>query len=176
MRQKMKTVLGMYATRDGVQFAVEAFRDAGFKNSDISVVLPEHMPVEEIGGQHRKDRVTSRGSVGLTAFSALNPVVPGAQEEGILMLGPMSQAANGTAQECTPEGLEDALMMLGISECDTGGYADKVLQGRALLSVHCENADLAAAARRLHCDLGGMDLFTARQAGPYRSMAFSSGR
>lgn len=177
MQQSTRAVLGMYMSRDGVQFAVEAFRDAGFKNSDISVVLPENMPAEELEKHPRKNR-SACDDVEITARSA---AVLDGKEETLLIVGPMAQAPDGAACEWAPEELEAALITMGIPEYDTGEYAGKVLRGRALLSVHCENADKTAAARSLHGDLGGMDVFTARQAEPmigklYRSMAFSSGR
>jgi hypothetical protein len=186
MDLRTKVVLGMYTTRDGVQFAVEAFRDAGFKNSDISVVLPENMPVEELGLPTRKESVRSCDDVEIAAGSAANTIdaargaaVLDGPEETFLIVGPAARALDGAARECAPEELEAALVTMGIPERDTGGYANKVLRGRALLSVHCDNAEMAAAARGLHGDLGGMDVFTARQAEPmigklYRTMAFSS--
>src|SRR5579871_254035 len=188
MQERIKAVLGMYTTRDGVQLAVEAFRDAGFENCDISVVLPENMPVEELGRASRKSGSASCDDVEIAGGSAAKKVdspraaaVLERQEDTLLIVGPLAQRLDGNARECAPEDLEATLLLLGIPERDTGGYADKVLRGRALLSIHCADADKAMAARRLHGDLGGMDVFTARHADPmikklYRSMAFSSGR
>ena len=45
---KNKSVLGIYATRNGVENAVTAFKDGGFSNSDISVLLPENLGSKEI--------------------------------------------------------------------------------------------------------------------------------
>ena len=180
MDQRMKVVLGMYTTRDGVQFAVEAFRDAGFKNSDISVVLPENMPVEELGVPARKEGEIPTHGRSKPVDTPRSATVLEKQEESLLIVGSMAEALGGAARECSPEELEVALAMMGIPECDTEGYAYKILRGEALLSVHCENAEMAAAARGLHGDLGGMDVFTARQTEPiigelYRTMAFSGG-
>ena len=175
-------------TRDGIQFAVEAFRDAGFKNSHISVVLPENMAVKEVAAPSRKHR-PARDNVEVAASARTKKAettsataVLDEQEEALLSVGPVAQSPDCSPCEWAPEELEAALLMLGIPQYDTGEYADKVLRGgRALLSVHCENADRTAAARRLHGDLGGMDVFTSRQTEPmtgklYRSMAVSSGR
>lgn len=186
MQQKMRAVLGMYVTRDGVLLAVEAFQEAGFNSCDISVVWPESMQAEEIAKPRKDGRAFHNGGVAARAGTkradiAHPTAVLDRHEETLLIAGPMAQAPDGAPCERAAEELEAALLMLGLPEYDTSEYKGKVMRGRALLSVHCENADRTAAARRLHGDLGGMDVFTARRAEPmsgklYRSMAFSAGR
>jgi hypothetical protein len=53
--RRRKAVLGMYPTRSGVEIAVEAFRDAGFENGDISLVLPEEMMRDDFSSQELDD-------------------------------------------------------------------------------------------------------------------------
>jgi hypothetical protein len=73
-----------------------------------------------------------------------------------------------------------ALIHLGIPEYETEDYAGKVLDGNALLSVHCDSPEKTLAARRLHGDLGGMDVFIAhgaeRALDKTRSIAYSAGK
>lgn len=136
--QRLKAVLGMYPTRACVEIAVEAFRDAGFRTADISIVLPEKMTSD--------DFCTERAPASAEAL-------------------PCDLAT---------------LIRLGIPEYETEDYAGKVLEGNALLSVHCDSAEKTLAARRLHGDLGGMDVFIGhcadRVLNQTRSMAHSAGK
>jgi hypothetical protein len=169
MQPTPKAVLGMYPTRAGVEFAVEAFREAGFRNANISLVLPEKMPADDHSAERPRttaeimtcDNVEVAVLDGpLASLREVSPAtVPG--EGTFLIAGPIAQSLGGVTEECPPAELATALMHLGIPECETGGYTDRVLRGKALLSVQCDSAEEAAAARRLHGDLGGMDVFAA---------------
>lgn len=116
----------------------------------------------------------------LASLREVSPaIIPG--EGTFLVAGPIAQALGGVTEERQPAELAAALIGLGIPECETAGYADKVLRGKALLSVQCGSAEEAVAARRLHGDLGGMDVFTTRHVEHAltklrRSMAAAAGQ
>ena len=45
---KNKSVLGIYATRNGVETGIIGLREAGFPNTDVSVLLPENLGPKEL--------------------------------------------------------------------------------------------------------------------------------
>jgi hypothetical protein len=184
MDQKTKSVLGIYPTRAGVEIAVEAFRDAGFRNADISLVLPEKMSTEDAVTQRATKTTEAAGSddAEVAALSGplgwLDEIGPATISGGstFLVAGPIAQTLDDVAAECAPMELAAALIGIGVPECETEEYADKVLEGRALLSIRCDHAEEVVAARKLHGDVGGTDVFatgnTERDLGRfYRSMA-----
>jgi hypothetical protein len=58
---KNKSVFGIYSTRSEVESAVNALKDAGFSNSDVSVLLPENLGSKEV---ITKELVTKRSMKG----------------------------------------------------------------------------------------------------------------
>jgi hypothetical protein len=181
--QKRKAVLGMYPTRACVEIAVEAFCDAGFRTADISIVLPEKMTYDDFSAE----RVTALAEA---LPCDVEVAAPQEQSNAPAMTG-LSIGARGSFVAAGPVGqnvddptgpaeLAAALIDLGIPEYETEDYAGKVLEGNALLSVHCDSPEKALAARRLHGDLGGMDVFIAhcadRALNEARSMAHSAGK
>jgi hypothetical protein len=174
---RSNTVLGMYPTRACVEIAVEAFRDAGFKNAEISIVLPEKMTYHDFSaGKAISAAETLPCDVDMSAVAGPNAWAP---EGRFLATGLVAQRL-GDPTQGGPSELAAALIHMGIPEYETEDYADKVLKGKALLSIHCDSPERALAARRLHGDIGGMDVFVARSAertlGNNRWMACSAGK
>ena len=176
--QTLKAVIGMYPTRTGVEIAVEAFRDAGFKAANISVILPQRMTCNPAPGE-RRSTVAGIQTDDVEVVAA-DPQTPVSGEASILVAGPIGEGLDAT-EECAPADLVAALISLGVPENETEEYTDRVLQGKALLTVHCDTPEAAVAARRLHGDLGGMDVLVTREAEPVsdrpaRSMVSSVGK
>ena len=174
--QTLKAVIGMYPTRIGVEIAVEAFRDAGFKAANISVVLPQRMTCDPVA----EELAATLNAVFTDDVEVVAQETPVSGGSSILVAGPIAENLD-TAEECAPADLVAALISLGVPEYETEEYTDRVLHGRALLTVHCDSREAAVAARRLHGDLGGMDVLITREAEPacdepLRSMASSAGK
>jgi hypothetical protein len=174
MDKKPKTVLGIYPTRTGVESAVEAFRDAGFRSGDISLVVSEKMndetlypdratkTCEEAAPDHFKVVVID-GPLGW--LDELGPAAVRG-DGGLLVAGPIAQILECVPPEQSADKLAAALANVGVPKSGTNDYADKVLQGGALLSVHCDSTEAAVTARQLHGDLGGTDVFSTCPVGP----------
>lgn len=185
-QRRFKTVLGMYPTRSGVEIAVEAFHDAGFRTADISLVLPKTMTYDDLcaeqaaaSGEALQCGVEVLAPDGpLPAADALDNA-PRSAGRSCTAAGPVARNLEGSSQAASPE-LAATLIDLGIPAYETEGYAGKVRGGKALLSIYCDSPEQTLAARRLHGDLGGMDVFVAHSAdqgiGKGRSMACSAGR
>ena len=49
MAGKNTAVFGIYRSRAGAEEAVDALRAAGFRNADVSVLLPENQGTKDLG-------------------------------------------------------------------------------------------------------------------------------
>src|ERR1700722_18958991 len=130
MMAKNKSVLGIYGTRPGVENAVTAFKDAGFSNSAISVLLPENLGSKEIA----TDKAT-KAPEGATAGASTGAVVGGALGwlAGIgalaipgvgpfIAAGPIVAALAGLGVGGAVGGFTGALVGLGIPEYEAKRY------------------------------------------------------
>lgn len=189
MNRKPITVFGIYATCIGVEDAVEAFRDAGFHSADVSLLLPEKMIAEDLFIREATDTfemaTTGANSVAtidgpLGWLKEIRPAaIPG--ESKFIAAGPVAEALETSASNRSSGALAAVLTGFGIPENETGEYEAKIMQGVALLSVHCERAEMAERARHLHCDMGGTNVFSTTRAEtdsntPKRSMSQWAGR
>jgi hypothetical protein len=168
MDQKPITVFGIYPTRAAVETAVEAFRDAGFRNANISLVVPEKTSTENLfslgATSSAKDstEVTREDEFNKEPLVWLDEARPAkiAGQAKFIVAGPIARSLDEVDSEDATEGLAAALRNLGVPRAGTDEYARNVVQGRALLSVHCDGPEEAAIARRLYGDLGGTDIYS----------------
>lgn len=168
MDEKPIAVLGIYPTRAAVETAVEAFRDAGFRNADISLIVPEKTSTENLfaqGATSSAEETTevSRGD-GLNGgplgwLEEAHPAQIGGQAT-FIVAGPIARSLDEVDSSDPTEGVAAALNNLGVPRAGTDEYARNVVKGRALLSVHCDSPEEAAVARRLYGDLGGTDIYS----------------
>jgi hypothetical protein len=170
MDQKPLTVLGIYPTRAAVETAVEAFRDAGFRNADISLVVPENTSTENLFAQgatsSTKDttEVIREGEFNRGPLGWLEEARPAkiTGQATFIVAGPIARSLDDIDSDDPTEGLAAALNNLGVPRAGTKEYARSVVRGRALLSVHCDTPEEAAIATRLYGDLGGTDIYSTR--------------
>src|SRR5579864_4809287 len=128
-----KTVLGIYPTRDGVESAVEAFRDAGSRSGDISLVLSEQMSTEDLFPRRATKSVEKADPERFDVPSISGPlgwlqeVGPAAirGEGSYLVAGPIAQTLESVAAADATEKLAAALGNLGVPQNETREYADK---------------------------------------------------
>lgn len=167
MNQKPITVVGIYATRATVETAVEAFRDAGFKNTDISLVVPKKTNAKNLfalGATRSTEDASPVAREGDPHEGPLSWLEEGGTaridgEDAFIIAGPIAQALNDIDSRHPTERLAAALNNFGVPRASADEYAWKVVQRRALLSIHCDSAEEAAMARRLYGDLGGTDIY-----------------
>src|SRR4026207_2419262 len=74
MAGKNAAVFGVYRTRAGAEEAVDALRNAGFRNTDISVLLPENQGTKDFA--HKKDTKAPEGATtGATSGAVVGGVL-----------------------------------------------------------------------------------------------------
>jgi len=150
MTHKSIAVFGIYRDRGHSEEAVDALRGAGFRNSDVSVLLPDQAS--------EKNTRTPPGMVGgalgwLAGVGAF--AIPGAGP--FIASGPILGALAGVdAGEAG--GLTEALMGIGIPRHEAARYEGRVLEGSVLLSVYCEDPGWVKVGMDILRETGAKDV------------------
>jgi uncharacterized membrane protein len=150
----MKTVIGVFSTREEADRAVRSLEKEGYSAEDMSIVVKDK---EQVGGteddqDHRLADNTSAGAVAGGAVGGLAGLligigalaIPGIG--GLLIAGPIAAALGLTGAAATTVsgaltgalagGLIGALTSLGIPEREARYYEEKVREGAVLLLVN----------------------------------------
>ena len=169
---KNKSVFGIYSSRSGVENAVIALKDAGFQQSDISVLLPENLGNKEIATEKNtkapEGAVTGAGSgaviggtlgwlvgIGALAIPGLGPFIAA---------GPIMAALAGAGVGGAVGGVTGALVGMGIPEFEAKRYEGRLQKGGILVSVHCDTSEEVKRAKDILQRTGAEDISTAGEA------------
>jgi len=172
MAGKNTAVFGIYRDRSHAEQAVDALRGAGFRNSDVSVLLPDNVGTKDFA--HDKNTkapegtttgATSGGLVGgalgwLAGIGAL--AIPGVGP--FIAAGPIMGALAGVGVGGAVGGLIGALVGMGIPEYEAKRYEGRVREGGVLLSVHADSSDWVKRAKDILKDTGAQDIASAGEA------------
>jgi hypothetical protein len=165
-------VFGMY--RDGVALNVglEALRTAGFRNTDISVLLPENAGTKDF--VHQKDSKAPEGAAaGATTGAVLGGVVGWLAGIGALAIpgigpliaaGPIVALLAGAGAVGAAGGIVGTLVGLGIPEYEAKRFEGRVRSGGTLISVHCDSSEWVKRAKKLLEDTGAEDIASSGEA------------
>jgi hypothetical protein len=165
-------VFGMY--RDGVALSggLEALRAAGFRNTDISVLLPENAGTKDF--VHQKDSKAPEGAAaGATTGAVLGGVVGWLAGIGALAIpgigpliaaGPIVALLAGAGAVGAAGGIVGTLVGLGIPEYEAKRFEGRVRSGGTLISVHCDSSEWVKRAKKLLEDTGAEDIASSGEA------------
>lgn len=166
---------GIFPDRAKFEAALEALRAAGFRNSDISVILPErdHTTkdlVHEITSKAPEGAATGAGA-GAAAGGVLGWLVgigaltiPGIGP--LVAAGPIVAALAGAGALGATGGLVGGLIGAGIPEVEAKRYAGRIREGGYLISVHCDDRQWASRAKEILDATGGRDVVSTSEAAP----------
>src|SRR5215203_1553154 len=147
---------GIYPDRTSFEAALEALRAAGFRNSDVSAVLPERDRTtrdfaHEINTKAPEGAATGAGTgaaiggvlgwlvgIGALAIPGIGPLVAA---------GPIVAALAGAGAAGATGGLVGGLVGAGMPEIEAKRYAGRVREGGYLASIHCDDSDWASRAK-----------------------------
>ena len=172
MAGKNTAVFGIYTTRELVEGAVDALREAGFRNTDVSVLFPENVGTKDFA--HEK---ATKAPEGATAGAGTGAVVGGAlgwlAGIGALAIpgvgplvaaGPIMAALAGVGVGGTIGGITGMLIGMGIPEYEAKRYEGRIREGGILLSVHSDSSDWTRKAKDILARTGAQDIASAGEA------------
>src|SRR5689334_19110693 len=172
MAGKNLAVFGIFRSREAVEEAVAGLENAGFRNTDISVLLPENEGTKDLA--HEKHTKAPEGAtaggvtggaiggilggligVGLIAVPGLGP---------LLAAGPIIAALTGVGSGGVVGGIIGALVGLGIPEYEAKRFEGRIKLGGLLLSVHCDDANWVKRAKEILEHTGGEEIAASSEA------------
>lgn len=172
MAGKNTAVFGIYRTRQDAERGVDTLISSGFRNEDISALLPENEGTKDFA--HEKQTKAPEGAstgagagaivggtlgllagIGALAIPGLGPFIAA---------GPIMGALAGVGTGGVVGGLVGALIGLGIPEYEAKRYEGLVKDGGILVSVHCDNSDWVKRAKDILERTGAHDVSSAGEA------------
>jgi hypothetical protein len=166
-----RSVLGIYLTRTDVESAVNALKDAGFANSDVSVLLPENTQTGELTTD-RTTKAPEGAAVGVGSGAAVGGALGWLVGVGALAIpgigpviaaGPLLAALAGIGIGGALGGFAGSLVGLGIPEYEAKRYEGQMLKGGILVSVRCDTAEQTDRAKDVLVASGAQDVATSRE-------------
>src|SRR5512133_3198996 len=165
-------VFGIYPDRTSVDNAVDALKDAEFRNTDISVLFPEGKGTKDFAHEkHTKapegaatgagtGAVLGGGLGWLVGIGAL--AIPGIGP--FIAAGPIVAALAGVGVGGAVGGITGALIGMGIPEYEAKRYEGRVKDGGILLSVHSDDSQWTKKAKEILERTGAQDISSTGEA------------
>lgn len=174
---KNKSVLGIYGNRSAVEYAVGAFRDAGFDHSDISVLMPENLGKEQLVTE-KENKAPEGATAGAGSGAVIGGTLGWLVGIGALAIpglgpfiaaGPIMAALAGIGVGGAVGGFTGALVGMGIPEYEAKRYQGRLEKGGILLSVHCESSEEIDHAKKLMEQTGAEDISSVSESSAPKS-------
>jgi Protein of unknown function (DUF3341) len=172
MAGKNTAVFGIFRDSVTVGGALQALRGAGFRNTDVSVLMPENVGTKDF--VHRKDTKAPEGATtGAASGAVLGGVVGWLVGIGALAIpglgpfiaaGPIMGMLAGAGAAGVAGGIVGSLVGLGIPEYEAKRYEGRVKAGGILLSVHCDSSEWISRAKKILEETGGEEISSASEA------------
>jgi hypothetical protein len=163
---------GLFPDRASMERAIGLLRGAGFRNSDVSMLVQETPGTKDLAHEaHTK--APEGATAGASAGAVLGGVVGWLVGIGALAIpgigpfiaaGPIVAALAGIGAAGAAGGLIGALVGVGIPEYEAKRYEGRLRSGHLLLSVHCDDHKWAKKATDLMKQAGGVDVASSAEA------------
>jgi hypothetical protein len=150
-------VFGIYANVTGAERAVADMKTAGFRNADISVLLPENVGTKDLAfkkGTKAPEGTAAGAASGAVIGGALGWLlgvgalaIPGLGP--FIAAGPIMAALSGVGVGGALGGLTGALVGMGIPEYEAKRYEGLVKDGGILVSVHADDSKWTKLAKEI---------------------------
>jgi hypothetical protein len=173
MAGKNTAVFGIYPDYASVEFGVQALKDEGFRNTDISVLFPENVGNKDFA--HEKATKAPEGAAtGASTGAVVGGVLGWLAGIGSLAIpgvgpfiaaGPVMAALAGLGAGGAVGGIAGGLVGLGLPEYEAKRYQGRIKDGGILLSVHSDGSDWTKHAKEVLTRTGAQDISSAGEAG-----------
>jgi|SRR5579872_1227255 len=172
MAGKNTAVYGIYHDRMSLESAIDALRTAGFRNTDISVLLPENVGNKDFAhekGTKAPEGATTGGASGMVIGGVLGWLagigalaIPGLGP--FIAAGPILGLLGGMGAGGAIGGIVGALVGMGIPEYEAKRYEGRIKEGGMLLSVHCDSSEWVKRSEEILKRTGATDVSSAGEA------------
>ncbi len=159
-------------TREQAESIVDDLKRAGFRNNEISALLPDKHGTKDFAHEHNTkapEGATTGGVAGLGVGAAVGWLagigalaIPGVGP--LIAAGPIMAALGGAAVGTAAGGIIGALVGMGIPEFEAKRYDAKIREGNILLSVHTEDGTQRDAAKEIFKRHGAEDISSGTEA------------
>lgn len=173
MAGKNTAVFGIYPNQASAEAAVATLRNAGFRNTDVSVLFPDNEGTKDLAIKKETkapEGATTGGVSGgiiggalgwLAGIGAL--AIPGIGP--FIAAGPILAMLSGVGVGGAVGGIIGALTGLGIPEYEAKRFEGRIRKGGILLSVHCDSSDWVKRAKSVLEQTGAEDISSAGEEG-----------
>jgi len=165
-------VFGLFEHRYQVERAIDALFAAGFRNSDISALLPDVNATKDIA--HEKHTKAPEGAaVGAAAGGVVGGTLGLLAGLGALAIpglgmfiaaGPIMATLAGAGMGGAVGTLAGSLIGLGIPEYEAKRYESMINEGKCLLAIHADDKDWAKKGRDILNRNGAFDVDSKAEA------------
>ncbi len=172
MPGKNTAVFGIYRDQMNVENAVNALREEGFRNTDISVLFPENVGTKDFA--HEKHTKAPEGATtGATSGAVIGGGLGWLAGIGALAIpglgpfiaaGPIMAALAGAGAGGVVGGLTGALVGMGIPEYEAKRYEGRIKEGGILLSVHSDDREWTKKTKQVLERTGAQDVSSTGEA------------
>lgn len=159
-------VFGIYSSRENIEEAVTALKNADFRTADISVLFSENSGTKDFAFE-KHTKLPEGSSAGAGTGAVIGGVLGWLTGIGMLAIpgigpfiaaGPIISLLAGVGAGGMIGGLTGALIGLGIPEYEAKRYEGRIKDGGILLSVHCDNRDWEHRAIQILKQTGAGDI------------------
>ena len=172
MAGKNTAVLGIYPSQTDLELALNSLKAAGFRNTDISVLVQENLGTKDFS--HEKSTKAPEGAAAGAGTGAViggvlgwlvgigSIAIPGLGP--FIAAGPIVAALAGLGAVGAVGGIAGALVGLGFPEYEAKRYEGRVKKGGTLLSVHCDDSEWTKRAKQVLANTGAEDIASTGEA------------
>ncbi len=169
---KNTAVFGIYRDTVALSTGLERLRAAGFRSTDVSVLMPENLGTKDF--VHKKDTKAPEGAttgavsgaviggtlgwlagIGALAIPGLGPFIAA---------GPIMGLLAGVGAGGAVGGVAGSLIGMGVPEYEAKRYEGRVKAGGILLSVHCDSSEWVKRAKTIVGETGAEDVAESGEA------------
>lgn len=163
-------------TRNQAEVIVDALKNSGFLNTEISVLFSDKSGTRDFSHEQNTkmpEGATTGGVTGMSAGAVLGWLagigtlaIPGVGP--FIAAGPIMAALGGAAVGGAAGGVIGGLIGLGIPEYEAKLYDGKIKGGNALVSVHTENSDQVKVAKDIYERAGAENIHSTSEGNAER--------
>ena len=173
MAGKNTAAFGIYKSRADLDAALLELSDRGFRNEDVSVLVPENLGSKELA-TIKASKAPEGTATGLASGAVVGGALGWLAGIGALAIpgigpliaaGPIVAALAGVGAGSVVGGVTGALVGLGIPEYEAKRYEGRIKAGGSLLSVHCDNSDWVKKAKTILESTGADDVSSTGESG-----------